>query len=300
MYNSRIFFSIIIPTYNRAGTLPKAISSVLEQTFSDFEIIVVDDGSTDNTEEVVEGIQDNRIRYFKKVNEERNIARNFGIDKAQGKYIGFLDSDDYYYPNHLKVAYNLIKSKSAKVMHLGYEVKDSNDKLIAVKNDIRKNINPYLIQDNVFSCNGVIVENDLLKGIKFIHSKTAITSEDHCLWLRLAARHPIHIDNTITSVICEHNERSLRQINPDIYCAGTLEIIAELLQDDTFMDAYGKDLSMFIAKKYSFIALVYMMNNQEKEARHYLALSFQKNPAVFFTKRFLAVTKKLIAQASLV
>jgi len=95
------FFSIILPTFNRASYLEKAIGSVLSQTFEDFELIIVDDGSTDNTRTVVENWQDDRLNYFFKQNEERSIARNFGIARAHGRYVNFLDSDDYFYPHHL-------------------------------------------------------------------------------------------------------------------------------------------------------------------------------------------------------
>jgi glycosyltransferase involved in cell wall biosynthesis len=91
--------SIIIPTYNRAHLIPRAIQSVLDQTHSDWELIIVDDGSIDNTSEVVAGFVhiDNRVKYFPQTqNRGGNFCRNFGIEKAQGDFICFLDSDDYF------------------------------------------------------------------------------------------------------------------------------------------------------------------------------------------------------------
>ncbi len=88
--------SIIVPTYNREKTLPRCIESVLNQSFRDFEFIIVDDGSRDNTEEVVRGYQDERIRYFKRTNHGIGASRNFGVEQSKGEYIGFIDSDDYY------------------------------------------------------------------------------------------------------------------------------------------------------------------------------------------------------------
>ena len=86
-------FSIIIPTYNRAAFLPKAIESVLAQTYTDWELIVVDDGSTDNTREVVAQYNDERIIYIYQENAERSAARNNGISQAKGDFICFMDSD---------------------------------------------------------------------------------------------------------------------------------------------------------------------------------------------------------------
>jgi glycosyltransferase involved in cell wall biosynthesis len=84
--NDRPAFSIIIPTYNRAAFITKAISSVLSQSVENFELIVVDDGSTDNTASIVAKIQDHRLRYFKKENRERAAARNFGIKQSAGNW----------------------------------------------------------------------------------------------------------------------------------------------------------------------------------------------------------------------
>ena len=80
----------------------KAIQSIINQSYINWELIIVDDGSTDNTEEIVKDFRDERIKYFKKIHEERSIARNYGIDKATGLYISFLDDDDYYLPEFLE------------------------------------------------------------------------------------------------------------------------------------------------------------------------------------------------------
>ena len=105
-------FSIVIPTYNRAKLLRKAIQSVLDQKNHDWELIVVDDGSTDNTKEIISLINDRRIHYFYQNNKERSAARNVGIRKSIGQYICFLDDDDYFLPNHLTAfEYRIIQEK---------------------------------------------------------------------------------------------------------------------------------------------------------------------------------------------
>lgn len=104
------FFSIIIPTYNRANAIHLPIDSILSQTFDDWELIIVDDGSTDNTREVVASYDDTRIKYVYQQNAERSAARNRGIDETTGDWICFQDSDDEYLPNHLKTIYTAIQS----------------------------------------------------------------------------------------------------------------------------------------------------------------------------------------------
>jgi len=110
------YFSVIIPTYNRAHSIRKAIDSILNQSFQDFEIIIIDDASTDHTKEVVAKINDNRVHYIlNSTNQERCISRNIGISKAKGEYICFLDSDDYHLPDHLEKLHVFIQAKKDKV-----------------------------------------------------------------------------------------------------------------------------------------------------------------------------------------
>lgn len=95
--------SVIIPTYNRAGVVKDAIGSVLAQSEQDLELIVVDDGSTDDTRDVVAACGDDRVRYFHKVNGGAASARNVGLSNARGEYVAFLDSDDFWPADYLEV-----------------------------------------------------------------------------------------------------------------------------------------------------------------------------------------------------
>jgi len=108
--------SVIIPTHNRAHLIGRAIQSVLDQTYQDFELIVVDDGSTDNTEKVVNSYDDRRIRYIKHdENEGGAAARNTGIKAARGEYIAFQDSDDEWLPEKLEKQMKVFETVSPKV-----------------------------------------------------------------------------------------------------------------------------------------------------------------------------------------
>jgi glycosyltransferase involved in cell wall biosynthesis len=96
------YFSIIIPVYNKEKFVAKTIESILSQTFTDYEIIIVNDGSTDQSEAKISVFKDNRIQYYSKKNEGVALARNFGIEKATADYICFLDADDYWHPTFLE------------------------------------------------------------------------------------------------------------------------------------------------------------------------------------------------------
>ena len=102
--------SVILPTFNRAKLLSRAINSVLKQSYYNLECIVVDDGSIDNTEKVVKSINDNRIVYLKhNYNKHASAARNTGIAKSKGKFIAFLDDDDQWLPKKLEKQISLIQ-----------------------------------------------------------------------------------------------------------------------------------------------------------------------------------------------
>ena len=103
-----IQFSIIIPLYNKANFVKKSIESILAQTYKEFEIVIVNDGSTDNSLAVVSEINDPRIHIFSKENGGVSIARNFGIEKAQNEYISFLDADDLWLPDFLQTIVEMI------------------------------------------------------------------------------------------------------------------------------------------------------------------------------------------------
>jgi len=108
--------SVVIPTYNRADVLPRAVDSVLEQTYENFEVIVVDDGSTDNTEDVVKSYADNRVCYISfDSNKGANAARNEGIKQGNGEYISFLDSDDEFTKNHIKKVLSVLSDTDPSI-----------------------------------------------------------------------------------------------------------------------------------------------------------------------------------------
>jgi glycosyltransferase involved in cell wall biosynthesis len=106
------FFSIVIPTYNRAHLIVPTLQSVVNQTFTDFEILIIDDGSTDETEDVVEinFPSHHKINYIRKKNEERSVARNTGFHLARGEYVVFFDSDDIMLPHYLAALHQAIEA----------------------------------------------------------------------------------------------------------------------------------------------------------------------------------------------
>lgn len=296
--HERPFFSIILPTYNRSQKLVNACDSIRNQNFTDYEIIIVDDGSTDNTKEVVQEIlmTYSNIRYFYKVNEERSIARNFGIEKAEGKYISFLDSDDILYPNHLQVAYSLLQRNNfPEVGHLGFEMIDENGNRLSVVNNLDVTFKEKLIHNNFLHCNAIFIRNDIARQIHFIPSKFAILSEDWYVWLRLAARYPFYFDNTVTSAVIHHKERSLMQIDPDKLILNTQILIKYFKKDNIFLSAYNRLVNYHFANHYIFLSLILAISKgRQLQTLHFLWQAFKYDYSVFFRKTFWAVLKNLV------
>lgn len=186
--SEKILFSIIIPTYNRANTISRAIKSVVGQTYSNWELIIVDDGSTDNTLEVVRSYIDDRIKYFYKDHEERSVARNFGIDKSSGLYISFLDDDDYYMPEFLSEFYiTIIESKSPVAMFMCMEYTETKGNKILNKIPEFLLVNPVRLLWNIqSSIRPFAIHRDILKAEKF---KTDCRfGEDFHLAIRIAVK----------------------------------------------------------------------------------------------------------------
>ncbi|MFW6000720.1 MAG: glycosyltransferase family 2 protein, partial [Halorubrum sp.] len=110
---SRPRVSVIVPTYDRATTLPRAIDSALEQTVDDLEVVVVDDGSTDDTASVLASYDDPRVRpIVHATNRGANVARNTGLEHARGEYVAFLDSDDAWRPTKLERQFDALEGRS--------------------------------------------------------------------------------------------------------------------------------------------------------------------------------------------
>ena len=292
---NNILFSIVIPTYNRAKFIEKTINSVLDQTYKNFEVIVVDDGSTDNTQEVVKSIKDNRIVYFKKQNEERGAARNYGTKKSKGDYINFFDSDDLALNNHLFVANELIKEKNnPEAFHLAYNIITLDGHLIQNKNNFKGNLNKAILIGNIFSCNGVFLRSDIADKFPFSEIRELSASEDWLLWLKLSAHFKFHYSNIITSSIINHDFRSVMQFNEKSLKNRTRYLIEALKNDEVFRKKRGKYINAIHAHMLSYTSLHAVLASEKKIAIKYLVKAIKRSYRTIFSKRFFAILKHLI------
>jgi len=189
------FFSIILPTYNRASFLNRSIGSVLNQNFTDFELIIIDDASTDNTKEVVTAFNDNRIRYIKnETNIERSASRNKGIELSAGTYICFLDSDDAFRPNHLICFYDFIERENETkcLIYSGIQRNYANGEIETVLEYPKSNENviEWIIEKQLPPPSSVCIHKEILLQYKF--NPHFVLNEDIELWVRITTSYPLY------------------------------------------------------------------------------------------------------------
>ena len=187
------FFSVVIPTYNHEVFLEKAVKSVLNQTFSDYEIIIIDNYSNDNTENLIKNLNNKNIKFIK--NRNHGIiakSRNIGIEQSKSEWIAFLDSDDIWRQEKLKVLFNFIKK------HNNYDV-ICNNELWVYKNNNKTKVSKYGPYKNNFyktllkygsciSTSASLVRKKYLLDNKifFNEEKSFAPYEDYDFWMRIA------------------------------------------------------------------------------------------------------------------
>jgi glycosyltransferase involved in cell wall biosynthesis len=189
MNSANPLISIIIPTFNQAGLLQKALQSVINQTFQDWEAIVIDNHSRDNTKEIVESMNDSRIRYLLFSNNGIIAAsRNLGIRHAKGNNIAFLDSDDLWYPSKLSKCFEYFSQGADAVCHGMWIRKDGvlEKKFIPVQTS--HNLYETLLFKGNFTIwtSTVMINKQCLQqfGV-FSEHPAMVMAEDYDLWLRL-------------------------------------------------------------------------------------------------------------------
>lgn len=187
--------SIIMPAYNAGYYINDAINSVLSQTYSFWELIIVDDGSTDTTAKIVSEwlIRDKRIQYYYQQNGKQGKARNLGISKSQGKYLAFLDADDLWLPEKLEIQIREIKEKKADLVfsnsYIFYDdnINDTSKKMNVKKATFRgKNAVELFLGGNQIPVLTVLVKKQKVTDVGAFSEKLEIQNvEDYHLWLKL-------------------------------------------------------------------------------------------------------------------
>lgn len=196
-------FTVVIPLYNKELSIKNTINSVLKQSYFNFEIIIVNDGSTDNSAQIVEAISDERIHLINQNNQGVSAARNRGIQEANYDWIAFLDGDDLWNTNHLQEIIEMIKKfPDEKVFVTSFEFSNKQmmfkhprtEKISRIENYFKEAINEYIMWTSI-----VVVHKSCFEKVgKF--NKKLNRGEDLDLWARLARNYKIIKNTTVTAV----------------------------------------------------------------------------------------------------
>lgn len=294
---SELRFSIVIPTYNREQFIGKTIESVLAQTVEEYEIIVIDDGSTDGTSSVVQRYCESvALTYLKVENGERGRARNIGASMAKGSYVYFLDSDDILYPNHLEEALDLISNEDEpEIFWLPYETTDQSGHVLKSYLPKKGDVFERLVREgNFMSCHGVFIKTAVFNAHQFNEDRFLAGSEDMELWLRLAARYTIVQGDKVSSALIEHDSRSVMNFdNIEALVERKTRMVNYALTDNEVRVKISGRAGLLRSMASSYIALHCMMNRKTpaKVAWNYFLRSLKESPRTLFTRRSLAILK---------
>jgi len=211
--------SVVIPTYNRAEIIGRAIRSVQAQTFEDWELIVVDDASEDNTRGVVLSYNDKRIQYVKhEKNRGACAARNTGIRCSTGNFIALLDSDDEWKPNKLETQINTFERANSCV-GLVYTGMKQIGRGSAKKNERVDKMNESLrLRNPIGSCSAVMLKRDVTKEVKMF-DKTLPSSQDRDYWYRTTKKYTAKYDGEVNTIKHDSDDRmQILNDTPSVIC----------------------------------------------------------------------------------
>jgi glycosyltransferase involved in cell wall biosynthesis len=258
--------SVILPTYNRAYIISRAISSVLNQTYRNLELIVIDDGSTDNTKDVVKNFNDDRLKYINhKQNKGANAARNIGINYANGEYVAFQDSDDEWLPEKIEKQINVFKEAKTEVgvVYTSFwSINDGISKTYYPPSFIKQkegNVHEILLETNFISTPTAIVKKECFEKVGLFDEGLPRLQEWE-LWIKISKHYRFkHIDEPLVNSYLQPNSIS-RNMN------------AWIIARKRILEKYSEEISkkpVLLGKHYFEIGTLLCLYGEIKEGRSY-------------------------------
>ncbi|WP_269622131.1 glycosyltransferase family 2 protein [Prochlorococcus marinus] len=261
--------SVIIPTLNRAHTLPRAINSILDQTYTNWELIIIDNYSSDNTDEIVSTFKDNRINYLKNPIRHLSISRNIGIRASKGLYIALLDSDDWWLPTKLEFSIKELNKGYQFIYHDLFRIYPQPKlfnflffkklKTRSLKKDVFLDL---FLNSNAINVSSVVFTRVLFNKVNGFQEITFLRNcEDYDCWLRMALQ-----------------TNKFKRIKE---CLGNYEMALDSMSNDKLriiafeylLSTYIKYLPSYLGREpghiYSSLAISYMRVNNFKKALLY-------------------------------
>ena len=266
--------SVIIPFYNRVRWLREAVESVFAQTYQDFEVILVDDGSSESLDELAE-LKDERVRYVRQENKGPAAARNIGLDLARGRYIAFLDADDVFLPMKLeKQVFCMEENADIMLSHTSYERISSGGKYIE---DVRAGRFSGRVYPNIYigcpihTSNVMIRSEAVAKDLRF--EEDVRIGEDVILWAEIARKSLIlGIDEPLAKVRIHGRNAAM---DPQAQITGRKNFIEYLIRGDPGISWVAR--RGLLSSSYSQIAINYKQMNQKGNFFRFVSLSLTQH-----------------------
>ena len=267
--------SVVIPTYNRAAVIGASLESVFRQDYPNIEIIVVDDGSKDDTEHVMEPYIAKGVRYYRQENRGAPTARNAGVERAEGELIAFLDSDDAWEPNKISAQVRRMGESFPDValIYTGMRKVDQNGALLGYKTPSKRGaIYLDLLRDNVVgSTSTALVKASVVREVGGFD--TALRSrQDLDLWLRIAKKYSIDYVADPLVIYSVHTDRISSNMD------------SKIQGSERVLDKYFDDIRRYpaiLAEHYYLLGWLYRKKGDRTTARSY----FRKSLGAAFTPK---------------
>lgn len=290
MYMKTPKVSVIITTYNRGNFLKYAVDSVLSQTFQDFEIIIIDDGSTDNTRNVVSSYKDSRIFYYYQSNKGQNPARNIGMKLSKGAYIAHLDSDDLWEKTKLEKQVRILdKNNNVGLVYCGTRIIDSSGNFVKLLKlqKYKGNVLKKLIMYNfLYNGSNTLFRKECLDNVKkFDESINRMT--DWEFYLKLSLFYEFYsIKEYLVSYRIHGNNMS---VNYKKYEINGFKILFKIFKNEKLNPDLQKLKTLAFAMRYRFLAHRCLESNNCKQARQYALKSIKLHPHVLFKSNIILI-----------
>ena len=287
--------SVIIPTYNRAGYLAEAVKSVLVQSLPAAEIIVVDDGSKDNTAEVAAGFGKSII-YHRQDNAERGAARNKGFQLSHGQFVAFLDSDDLWMPDKLKCDLELLmRSPDVGLVYSDFLVIDANGHMLRQASPRRVDgvATPFLMSETVASIGTHLIRRECIEAAGGFREERELSGcEDWEFWVRLSMLTRFRHNPVRTAKIRTHDTNTM---NDAVAMRGATVAALACFRE---MVARGELSPSDYRRAEGFVELVSAINfcNAHKagQATRFLVSAVLTNPGLLLNPRFLYTAIRIV------
>jgi len=269
--DKRVLVSVIIPTYNRAGFLRECLQSVfLSLTSIDFEIIVVDDGSLDNTRDFVDSFNSSKIKYIYQCNRGVSAARNRGITKSKGEWICFLDSDDLWSKGKIEKQIERIEKTKTLWGHTGEIWIRNGIRINQQKKHQKKEGRIYIdsLPLCVVSPSSVIIHKSIFKNLG-VFDESFMVAEDYDMWLRISSIYDISlVPEELVIKRGGHNDQLSKLLAIDMYRVRALRKCMEFIS----ISSYERDLTLY----YLFHKINILINGFNKHKKYQVASYYKE------------------------